>query len=322
MTNGNRRPNRTAGWRLSLALGLLGAGMIVRATAAPTTTTAEPWAPSRIASELFESHGAFDPAYGDFYFVRSSPSFRGWRIMVSHCNADGWGTPADASFAGDGVEADPFVTSDGKHLYFISTRSTDGEKHKDLDIWEVDRRDGGGWGEPRRLPPPVNSRGQEWFPRPAADGWLYFGSDRPGGLGKTDIWRAREDGSGHWQVENLGKAINTPGDEYEPLPSPDGRRLIVMADGGLYQSERQENGWSKRRSLGPAVNVNGTEIGAAFSPSGKSLLFARDTKGPRSGEFYVWQPHGTEAWPPACPAPDRLSMAMPRIEMQFLPSQE
>lgn len=319
MTNGNRHPKRAAGWHLSLALGLIGASTILCADAAPATA---PWAPPRISSELFESHGAFDPGHGDFYFVRSSPSFRGWRIMVSHCNADGWGTPADASFAGDGVEADPFITSDGKHLYFISTRSTDGQKHQDLDIWEIDRRDGGGWGEPRRLPPPVNSRGQEWFPRPAPDGWLYFGSDRPGGFGKTDIWRAREDSSGHWQVENLGKAINTPGDEYEPLPSPDGRRLIVMADGGLYQSERQEDGWSERHSLGPAVNVNGSEIGAAFSPSGKSLLFARDTKGPRSGEFYVWQPDGNEAWPPACPTMVRPSMAMPRTEMRFLPSQE
>ncbi|KRE93798.1 hypothetical protein ASG87_18085 [Frateuria sp. Soil773] len=272
------------------------------ATAVPATApAAKPWAPPRIASELFESHGAFDPARGDFYFVRSAADFTGWRIMLSHCGPDGWSTPVDASFAGDGVEADPFITPDGKRLYFISNRSTDGEKHKDLDIWTVDRGSDGRWGEPRRLPAPVNSRGQEWFPRPAADGWLYFGSNRPGGFGKTDIWRAREDSQGRWRVENLGKAVNTPGDEYEPLPSPDGKRLIVMADGGLYQSLRDGDGWAPRHSLGPAVNVNGSEIGAAFSPSGKSLLFSRDTKGPRSGEFFVWQPEGAEDWPPACP---------------------
>lgn len=285
-------------WIMSCAIGLY-AGMF--ASSATATEQVHAWAPPRIASELFESHGAFDPAHDDFYFVRSTPDFTGWRIMVSHCDADGWGTPTDASFAGDGVEADPFITADGKHLYFISSRSTDGQKHKDLDIWEVDRGSNGRWSEPRRLPEPVNSRGQEWFPRPAVDGWLYFGSNRPGGLGKTDIWRAREDSQGRWRVENLGKAINTPGDEYEPLPSPDGQRLIVMADGGLYQSRRKGDGWTPRSSLGPAVNVNGSEIGAAFSPSGKSLLFSRDTKGPRSGEFFVWQADGTEDWPPACP---------------------
>lgn len=282
-------------------LSALVAGALLLAADAGASTPAQPWAPPAISSELFESHGAFDPTHDDFYFVRSSKAFTGWRIMVSHCTQAGWSTPVDASFAGDGVEADPFITRDGKHLYFISTRSTDGQKHKDLDIWRVDRLADGRWGEPQRLPEPVNSRGQEWFPRPAPDGWLYFGSDRPGGQGKTDIWRAREEERGRWRVENLGKAINTPGDEYEPLPSPDGRRLIVMADGGLYQSLRTGDAWSARVKLGPEVNVNGSEIGAAFSPSGRTLLFSRDTGEPRSGEFFVWQPDGHEAWPPSCP---------------------
>ncbi|NUO72698.1 MAG: hypothetical protein HOQ10_08290, partial [Frateuria sp.] len=82
---------------------------------------AKPWSPAAISTPLFESHGAFDPVTGDFYFVRSSRDFRGWRIMVSHCGPTGWDTPVDASFAGDGVEADPFVTPDGQWLYFIST---------------------------------------------------------------------------------------------------------------------------------------------------------------------------------------------------------
>lgn len=264
-------------------------------------TSVTHWAPAAISSPLFESHGAFDYARNDFYFVRSSREFRNWRIMVSHCGASGWETPIDASFAGDGMEADPFITADGKHLYFISTRSTDGQRHKDLDIWRADRQAEGTWGEPQRLPEPVNSRSQEWFPRPAADGWLYFGSGRPGGFGKTDIWRARQDAEGKWQVENAGSAINTPDDEYEPLPSPDGHRMLVEADG--YYVTTLENGrWTPKKKLGPDVNVNGTEIGAMFSPSGKSLLFARDTKKALSGEFFLWQPNGAEAWPPVCPA--------------------
>jgi hypothetical protein len=168
--------------------------------------------------------------------------------------------------------------------------------------WRVGRDDAGKWGAPVRLPEPVNSPGAEWFPRLTADGWLYFGSNRPGGLGGNDIWRARADAEGRWRVENLGPAINTAGDEYEALPSPDGSRLIVMAESGLYQSRRTGRGWSKRVKLPPEVNVNATEIGALFSPSGRSLLFSRDTKGPDSGEFFVWREDGDEAWPPPCPA--------------------
>ena len=263
------------------------------------------WKPPGISSPLFESHAAFDPGTGDLYFVRSSPAFEGWRILVSHCTAKGWSEPKPPVFAGDGAEADPYFTADGRSLYFISTRPRNGMKGKDLDIWRVDRGTDGVWGVPTRLPEPVNSSGAEWFPRPGPEGWLYFGSNRPGGLGGNDIWRARIDAAGRWTIENLGAAVNTVGDEYEALPSADGSRLIVMADGGLYENRKTPTGWSPRVKLGADVNANGTEIGAVFSPSGRSLLFARDTKGPDSGEFFVWYEMGAEAWPPECPASGR-----------------
>jgi cytochrome c peroxidase len=262
--------------------------------------TVRPWKPKGISSPKFESHAAFDPRSRDVYFVRSSPQFTGWRILVSRCTAEGWSTPEPPSFAGDGVEADPCFTKDGKSLYFISTRSRAGANGKDLDIWRVDRDAGGTWGTPVRLPEPVNSPSAEWFPRPAPDGSLYFGSDRPGGFGATDLWRARADGSGVWTVENLGAAVNTPGHEYEPEISPDGKRLVFMAEGGLFESRRTEAGWSPRTKLGPEIDVNGSEIGPLFSPSGRSLLFSRDTGGSDSGEFFVWCEDGSETWPPEC----------------------
>ncbi|HVI59801.1 MAG TPA: hypothetical protein VM619_13155 [Luteimonas sp.] len=260
-----------------------------------------PWPAPGISSPQFESHPAFDPRNGDLYFVRSTPQFSGWRLYASRCGEHGWSTPQPPPFAGDGVEADPWFTADGRSLYFISTRSSDGIHRADLDLWRVDRDDAGRWGTPARLPAPVNSIGKEWFPRPAKDGWLYFGSDRPGGFGKTDIWRARRAASGDWQVENAGAALNTAGDEYEALPSPDGSFLVLMTGDGLYRSERAHGAWQPRARLPEAVNANGSEVGALLSPSGHSMLFARDTRGPASGELFVWRLQGTEDWPPACP---------------------
>ena len=280
----------------------IAAGLLAWTVIPSLASEAIPWKPAGISSPQFESHAAFDPRTGDLYFVRSSPAFQGWRILVSHCTAQGWSKPESPAFAGDGVEADPYITPDGRSLYFISSRSQNGMKRKDLDIWRVDRGADGVWGAPTLLPEPVNSPGMEWFPRPGPDRWLYFGSNRAGGLGGNDIWRARSDAPGRWTVENLGPAVNTVGDEYEPLPSSDGSRLIVMADGGLYETRKTRTGWSARIKLGADVNVNGTEIGPLFSPSGRSLLFARDTKEPDSGEFFVWHESGAEAWPPVCPA--------------------
>jgi len=259
-----------------------------------------PFAPAGIASDRFESHPAFDPLTGDFYFVRSAPDFSGWRLYVARCTPTGWDAAIEAPFAGDGVEADPWFTHDGRTLYFISTRTTDGVHGRNLDLWTVTRGASLEWGTPQRLPEPLSSTGREWFPRVGADGWLYFGSDRAGGLGKTDIWRARQS-AGQWLVENLGSAINTAANEFEAEMSADGKRLIIMADDGLFESAYDGKRWQPRVKLPPQINANGTEVGALLSPSGRSMLFARDTRSERSGEFFIWRAGKPEAWPPTCP---------------------
>src|SRR4030095_17235938 len=93
--------------------------------------------------------------------------------------------PKKTSFSGDGVESDPFFTADGNTLYFISTRSVNGVKRDNLDIFRVDRDASGAWGSPVQLPEPVNSAGAEWFPRLGPGGSLYFGLGPAGGFRDT-----------------------------------------------------------------------------------------------------------------------------------------
>lgn len=258
---------------------------------------AERWTPPAVSTPMFESHPAFDPWTNGLLFVRSDRTFSGWRILESACTARGWAQPKEPAFAGPGLEADPWFAPGGKVLWFISTRATGSRKSQDLDIWTVERDRAGRWAAPQRLPEPVNSPAAEWFPRLGPDGWLYFGSARPGGQGKTDIWRARKDAAGGWQAEPLGPSVNTADDEYEPLPLADGS-LIVQAGSSYYLARKSGSGWSARERLGPALNANGSEIGALLSPSGRSLLFARDL-GEASGELMVVR-GGAETWPRAC----------------------
>jgi Tol biopolymer transport system component len=258
------------------------------------------WSPPGVSSDQFESHPAIDPRTGDFYFVRSGRDFSGWRILVARCTDSGWMAPVDAAFSGPGVEADPYFTPDGTSVYFISTRSTGSRSSKDLDIYRADRATDGTWRTPVRLPQPVNSPEAEWFPRPGPDGWLYFGSNRPGGFGGNDIWRAKSTARNGWAIENAGREINTPGDEYEPLPSPDGQRLLIEANDGFHVSTLAKGRWKTRQKLGRDLNENGSEIGAAFSPDGRSILFSRDTQGPDSGEIFLWTPEGRKDWPKDC----------------------
>jgi Tol biopolymer transport system component len=261
----------------------------------------ERWSAAPVSSDQYESHPAFDPRTGDLYFVRSTPEFSGWRIFVSACDARGVrGGPQPAPFAGaDGVEADPFFTPDGQTAFFISSRSEAGVVQRDLDIWRVNRGNDGAWQAPEHLPAAINSPAQEWFPRLAPDGWLYFGSSRRGGLGQTDIYRARPDDVGGWRVENLGPAINTAGDEYEAEISADGQRMILMADGDLYESRLRNGEWTQRVKLSDTVNTPAMEVGPLLAPDGQSLLFARDSgDASLSGEIYQLERGGL--WPPRC----------------------
>ena len=288
-----------AGFAIVLGSILLGGCAPVERRAAAAQEPAH-FAIAGISSDRFESHPAFDPVTGDLYFVRSSPQFQGWRILRAPCTAAGWGAPEPAPFAGEGVEADPFFAEDGRRLWFISSRPDPPAKTSgDLDIWTVERGRDGSWGTPVRLPAPVNSPGAEWFPRPDRAGNLYFGSDRPGGHGATDIYVARRDDSGGWQVGNVGGEVSTAGDEYEFEPARDGRFAVLMADGLLFRIDREGGRWGRRTALLPAST--GFHVGPLLSPSGRTLLYAHGLP-PQSGELFRLALGGRgEAWPPSCP---------------------
>lgn len=114
-------------------------------------------------------------------FLSADANFTNYRLLSLRCEGGAWGKPAPLPFssAPPVLEADPFLTPDGKRLYYISTRHD--PKHEDFDIWFVDRLSNGAWSEPTRLPEPVNSPASELLPRQDAQGRLYFGSARAGG---------------------------------------------------------------------------------------------------------------------------------------------
>jgi hypothetical protein len=249
-----------------------------------------------ISSPEWESHPAIDPRTGDLWFVRSDANFAGWRLLTARCTKEGWQRATSAAIAAPGLEADPWFTADGSILYFISTRANAKNESRALDIWQARRDRHGNWAPPERLSEPVNSDAAEWFPRPAPDGWLYFGSRRAGGLGKDDIWRARKERA-HWRVENAGPAINGPGAEYEFQPSPDGRWALLATDEGLYRVEHGSRGWQRRVRYDADINATGAEIGPMIVPNETAFVFSRDAGAGRSGELFLAYQGRKPLWP-------------------------
>lgn len=233
-----------------------------------------------ISTGMFESHPAFTPDGKTLYFLRSTPTFSLWTIVFSQFTNRRWTNPEVAPFSGQYSDADPFITSDGSRLYFISNRPVPGKAKPDLDIWMVEKTSTG-WSEPKNLGAPINSPGNEWYPTIAANGTIYFGSDREGGKGRTDIYRARLVDGKYPEAENLGDAINTPFNEFEALIAPDERFLILMGGGrpearggfDLYISYNRNGTWTKPVNLGDKINSTGNEYSPTISPDGKYFFW-------------------------------------------------
>jgi Tol biopolymer transport system component len=278
---------------------------LVIAACSPAARSPARWTPPALATDQYESTPTFSPDGRELYFFRADRQFRNYRLLMSTCTSAGWTAPRPPPFAAPPpiVEADPFMTRDGRRLYFVSSRqdhaATSGEN---LDIWYVDRA-GTGWGEPVRLPEPINSPGSELLPRVLADGRLLFGSHRDGGHGLSDIYIAAPHPDGTWTARNLGPAINTAASEYEAEASPDGKTLIVVSDRGgrshLHRFTRTGDGWSPPERLPGKDDV--FQVGPVLSPRGDRLLFAQ-ADGDRSGELFVVDlaPGTDEPWPPRC----------------------
>src|SRR2546422_4382362 len=88
------------------------------------------------------------------------------------------------------------------------------------------------WSEPENLGSTINTTFNEQGPTLSNDELsLYFGSDRPGGIGGFDIWvsqRACKDCP--WEAPlNLGPAVNTASDETGPGLSVDGHLLFFRS---------------------------------------------------------------------------------------------
>jgi Tol biopolymer transport system component len=241
-----------------------------------------------VSTDDYESHPAFTPDGKTLYFLKNSPTFNFWTIVVTHFKNNRWSMPEVAPFSGQYRDADPFITADGSRLYFISDRPTLAPNGKDeprsLDIWMMEKR-GDAWGEPKNPGGPLNSTGNEWYPTLASDGTLYFGSDRAGGKGRTDIYRSRLVEGKYTEPENLGDSINTASDEFEPYIAPDQSYLIFMAarpDGrggsDLYLSYNRAGAWTKAVNLGEKINSIGSEYSPKVSPDGR-YFFWTSTRG-------------------------------------------
>lgn len=192
-------------------------------------------------------------------------------MLYSRVIDDRWTIPEQPSFVSrDGYDDDvPFVTPDGKRLFFLSRRPlTEAGPIGGEHIWYMDRI-GDSWGKPKPVSNEVNTMDHHWQISVSADNTLYFASSSGGGLGMGDVYKSEYVDGKYIAPENLGNIINSELGEGTPYIAPDESYIIFSRFGyadrsknGLYISFKDDMGnWGvpkfMRTGICPIVSHDG-----------------------------------------------------------------
>ena len=168
-----------------------------------------------VNTEFDEGTPSFSKDGNTMYYTYCAQDPEGPRtseIYVSTRSSAKWGKGTRASIVKDSVTAlgHPAVSPAGKYLYYVSD-AVGGFGGKDI---FRSRLVGNDFGPMENLGPDINTPGDEMFPYVRDSVTLYFASNGHPGMGGLDLFKATQDSTGKWHVENLKAPINSMGDDF------------------------------------------------------------------------------------------------------------
>ncbi len=168
-----------------------------------------------VNTEYDEGTPSFSPDGNTMYYTYCAQDPEGPRtaeIYISTRSSAKWGKGTRATIVKDSVTAlgHPSISPDGKYLYFVSD-AVGGFGGKDIFRARVAGND---FGPMENLGEEINTPGDEMFPYVRDAVTLYFASNGHPGMGGLDLFKATQDSTGKWKVENLGAPINSMADDF------------------------------------------------------------------------------------------------------------
>jgi len=182
-----------------------------------------------------------------------------------------------------GAARDPALTPDGRFLVFVT-----GERRLNAELYIAELVDG----TFARVEPiaELNTASDELAPA-FAEGALWFASDRPGGAGGLDLWRASYTDGRFGPAELVGPGLNSAADDTDPAPLRSGAvvfasdRLRPRGDLDLYEAELSGDLFEAQPLV--ALDTPFQEREPCAGPDDRVLYFASDRDG--NGEFDLWR---------------------------------
>jgi Tol biopolymer transport system component len=136
---------------------------------------------------------------------------------------------------------------------------------------------------------------------------VFFGSGRPGTLGDSDIWVAERLPGGKWGTpRNVGRPVNTPGNENHASPTTDGSLYFHSAghpglgESDIFHAAPADGGYAAPVNLGPTVNSKASDFDPFVAPDQSYLLFSSTREGGfGGGDLHVSFRLADGSWSPA-----------------------
>jgi Tol biopolymer transport system component len=254
----------------------------------PPGLKSELFAPGKFSSEQNEFNATFTSDGKEVYFTSTSNDDQ--NIMVIRYKNGKISEREIAPFSGPFRDVDPFITPNGKRLYFSSNRPINGDiAMEDCDFWYVEKMRFGGWGKAKHVLYPNTKEKHDFYYVSNLKNEIYysiFNEDGTGDLYNYSVstgWRG---------AVKLDYPLNTKYNDHDPFIAPDGSYLIFTSDrpGGYGSNDlyicfkNNEEGWSNPINMGIRINSKNYDYCPMLSPDGKYLFFSSSRSG--NGDIY------------------------------------